>query len=192
MNSSTDEQQAADLVELNSMDVDDEVREVKVEVDGTPVDGCFVSEPRGSLDQLEMVEVEKFETPGKEGGPVVLHTRKRHKRMPKEAMWVRLRQQVLSEVGVLEDTKANRLVAQRVMLDYCKDRGVRPYDVARAIPMAINMCFVPDEAQIEARRFEVSHAVRERKAKMAAIRPHQGLLAAVFGCGGATPSKSCP
>jgi hypothetical protein len=61
--------------------------------------------------------------------------------------------------GITVDNKANRLVAHRFIYNAMVEKGLRPSHIHRMLPIAIEMVFVPDSYELDAREIANSHAV---------------------------------
>lgn len=61
--------------------------------------------------------------------------------------------------GITVDNKANRLVAHRFIYNAMVEKGLRPSHIHRMLPIAIEMVFVPDRYELDAREIANSHAV---------------------------------
>lgn len=169
MNTDQHEKYAESLVEAE--DVDDLNVPFKVEIDGATVFQVHET-PDAFKGKVVMVETEKVSTTDSAGTTKVTTTA-RHKRFALPSIWVKSKQQVIAEVGILRDSEANRLVAQRVILDYLKEHKVRPYDIQRIVPVAVELVFVPDHNQILAKRVRVSRAKEQRHDELAHVSQHR-------------------
>lgn len=60
------------------------------------------------------------------------------------------------KVGFPNATEANRLVVGRLVRDYMVERGVRPTHIQCLAPLATALCFIPTQADVEARQMLAS------------------------------------
>jgi hypothetical protein len=63
-----------------------------------------------------------------------------HRRIPYA---VRVAHEVKAEVGLLSDTKANKLVLQRLCREKMLQHKVRPSHIAHSLPLAVAACLIP-------------------------------------------------
>jgi len=111
------------------------------------------------------------------GGDVKRRVRTRKRRVDLVGAVALARQSVVARMGTMTDSPANRLVSQRLVLEYLKERKVRPYDVIRILPLAVELCFVPTNIEIMARKLRVSRAAYERQVAILNVSPRRGTLA---------------
>jgi len=64
--------------------------------------------------------------------------------------------------GTPKRTEANRLMVQKMVRDYMKERNVRESHMPRHAPLACALVFVPTKFEVEAKKFEGTLAVRRR------------------------------
>jgi hypothetical protein len=81
--------------------------------------------------------------------PVVRVSEKRQK-LPKRGLpyATRVGFEARAQVGLLERTRANYLVYQRICRDIMKEHGVRATHIAAALPVAISAAFTPSDTDI--------------------------------------------
>lgn len=85
-----------------------------------------------------------------------------------------------AEFGLMEDEPANRRVVHRFMYDMMVGRGMRPTHIHRFLPMCVELAFVPDSVELEAKLVRQSRVVKDRQAAMVAARRFEQ-LGAVLG-----------
>jgi len=77
--------------------------------------------------------------------------RRNYRRNTRDENIIQMVNHAKTEVGSrLDDKPENRMVLDKVMRDYLKDRFVRNSDIAKAMPLAVELYFVPTEEDIEA------------------------------------------
>lgn len=64
--------------------------------------------------------------------------------------------------GITEESKSNRLVAERWLGNKMRERNMRTRHIKCMLPIALESVFIPDQYQIEARKLRQSRAVQER------------------------------
>jgi len=115
------------------------------------------------------------------GEAQVVRKRKTKKRREVSSVWSLCRQVVVAHVGILSDTPANRLVVQRIILDHLRETKVRPFDVVRILPVAVELCFVPLDSEIMSRKVKVSLAAYRKAMELANVGPNQTLAQKLLG-----------
>jgi len=68
----------------------------------------------------------------------------------------------ISIEGIREDTKANELVGRRWLSMQMQKDKLRPKHIARILPEAVQMLFIPDKHEVRARQSRYSNAVLDR------------------------------
>jgi len=68
----------------------------------------------------------------------------------------------ISIEGITKETAANALVGRRWLSKKMQGDGLRPTHIARILPTAVEMLFVPDKYELEAEQFRLSKAVLNR------------------------------
>lgn len=91
----------------------------------------------------------------------------RHRRVKHKEPFIRaLVEEVKCKLGRPTRSPANTLVVRRILHNRCVELKVRPRDSQRAIAIAMELVFTPDEAEVDAAVLRNSWAVRVRKAKL--------------------------
>jgi len=115
------------------------------------------------------------------GAAQVVRKRKTKRRREVATVWSLCRQEVVAHVGILSDTPANRLVVQRIILDFLREKKARPYDVVRILPVAVELCFVPLDSEIMSRKVKVSMAAYRKALELANVGPNRTLTQKLLG-----------
>jgi hypothetical protein len=81
-------------------------------------------------------------------------------------------QSAKAHFGVPERTRANELCVRDFIRKFMLDKRHRPSHIARDLPMAVELTFVPSEAELSAMYVRSSYEMRLRTAEYLAIRGH--------------------
>lgn len=119
------------------------------------IDG--VAEPAGD-DYVEAAE----EPPKKVVPGAALRKANYRPRRTNGDWWVEFALEVRAENPQPSDTLEQRRTMHRHAVDLMKARGVRMADIARVIPLVVEMAYVPTEGEVLARQLRESPAVRNR------------------------------
>lgn len=91
----------------------------------------------------------------------------RHRRVKHKEPFIRaLVAEVKCELGPIKRTTANVLVVRRLLKNRCNALKTRPKDAHRAIAIALELVFTPDEVEVDATVLSNSWAVRVQRAKV--------------------------
>jgi hypothetical protein len=130
--------------------------EIGEEEEEVPVAQQVVDEEAEVQGVIEVPGFEAAEPPIQQAvvpAPAVRVSEKRRK-LPKRGLLyaTRVGFEARAQVGLLERTRANFLVYQRICRDIMKEHGVRPTHIAAALPVAISAAFTPSDVDIVSSR----------------------------------------
>lgn len=91
----------------------------------------------------------------------------KHRRVKHKEPFIRaLVEEVKCKLGRPTRSQANVLVVRRILHNRCVELKVRPRDSQRAIAIALELVFTPDEAEVNAAELRHSWAAKVRRAKL--------------------------
>lgn len=102
-------------------------------------------------------------------------------RRVEEEFVARLAVKARAQFGLLRYTEANKLMVDKWLRAQCKEMHVRDSDIARAVPVAVVMVFIPTKADIAARKLESAAATADRLAEGTATYDGVGPVRRVIG-----------
>lgn len=70
---------------------------------------------------------------------------------------------VKAKLGLLDDTRANRLIIDSEVRKWMAGLGMRPSHIVRFAPMAVEVALIPTDDELFAAKFRRSNLVRRRK-----------------------------
>jgi hypothetical protein len=93
---------------------------------------------------------------------------KRHRRLPRGRKhtinYVALVVcEIKNKIGLPEDNAANRMVAMRIGRTIMESHGVRPSHINQVLSTAVELVFIPNDAEVFSAMVRRSHAAAERK-----------------------------
>jgi hypothetical protein len=104
--------------------------------------------------------------------PQAVRVSQKKQKLPKKGLpySTRVGFEARAQVGLLDRTKANYLVYQRICRDIMKEHGVRTTHIAALLPAAISAAFVPSDTDIISSRAISSKFTTQRHKLLGGVR----------------------